>query len=65
MTIDFTEIAQANIANGDQDRFELFGREFLQEMGYRIEEHPDRGQDGGRDILAIEPFKTLGAVPDV
>jgi hypothetical protein len=52
--IDFSEIAQANVADGRQDSFELFGRDFLEMLGFRIVSGPDRGQDGGRDVIAIE-----------
>lgn len=46
--IDFKEIPQANIANGEQDCFELFAREFFDALGFSVIEDPDRGQDGGR-----------------
>lgn len=52
--IDFTEIPKANIADGKQDMFELFAREFFNALGFSIVEDPDRGQDGGRDIIISE-----------
>lgn len=52
--IDFKEIPQANIANGKQDSFELFAREFFNALGFFIVEDPDRGQDGGRDLVIVE-----------
>ena len=52
--IDFKEIPQANIANGYQDTFELFAREFFEGLGFVIDINPDRGQDGGRDLIIIE-----------
>ncbi len=50
--IDFKEIAQANKATGLQDEFELFCSDFLSYLGYTIVSGPDRGQDGGIDLLA-------------
>jgi hypothetical protein len=45
--IDFTEID-----NGET--WELFARDFLLQSGYHIESVPDRGADGGKDLLAVE-----------
>lgn len=45
--IDFTEIE-------DSETWELFSRDFLQEIGFYIESSPDRGPDGGKDILVTE-----------
>lgn len=52
--IDFKEIPRANVSNGQQDTFELFARDFLREIGFNILSGPDRGQDGGRDIIVEE-----------
>lgn len=52
--IDFKEIPRADVANGDQDTFEMFAREFLELTGYRIVSGPDRGADQGRDLIAEE-----------
>jgi hypothetical protein len=52
--LDFKEIPQGNLANGEQDTFELFAREFLEMTGYEILSGPDRGSDGGRDIIVQE-----------
>jgi hypothetical protein len=49
--IDFSEIPD----NGEQ--WELFARDFLQEFGFVVEHSPDRGPDGGKDLLVSE---TLG-----
>jgi len=38
----------------DSDLWELFARDFLQEVGFHIETPPDRGADGGKDILVTE-----------
>jgi hypothetical protein len=53
--IDFKEIPEANKSTGKQDSFELFARDFFEALGYTIEEYPDRGPDGGRDLIMIEP----------
>lgn len=52
--IDFKEIPRANSANGQQDTFELFAREFFEAVGMRIVDGPDRGADGGRDLIVEE-----------
>ena len=54
MILDFTEIPEANKGGGLQDTFELFTRDFLQLLGYRIIESPDRGADGKRDLIVDE-----------
>src|SRR5215213_887573 len=58
--LDFKEISQGNVANGDQDTFELFAREFLEMIGYQILSGPDRGSDGGRDIIVQEMRTGVG-----
>lgn len=60
--IDFKEIPKANVADGNQDVFELFAREFFEALGFSIIEDPDRGQDGGRDIIISE--KRTGIIND-
>jgi len=40
--IDFKEIPPSNIANGEQDTFELFARDFFHCLGYEILENPAR-----------------------
>lgn len=60
--IDFTEIPQANTGKGDQDHFELFARDFLVEIGYKIIEEPARGADGGKDLIVLEERKGVGGV---
>ena len=52
--INFKEIPPANVSGGEQDTFELFARELLHCLGLKISDGPDRGADGGRDIIAIE-----------
>jgi hypothetical protein len=46
--IDFKEIPF------DTDYWELFARDFFQKLGFFIETPPDRGADGGKDILMTE-----------
>lgn len=53
MLMDFKEIPKANSGDGDQDTFELFARDFLQQIGYVIAEDPARGADGGKDLVVI------------
>ncbi|WP_185966783.1 restriction endonuclease [Clostridium sp. HBUAS56017] len=60
--LDFKEIPQANNANGNQDTFELFAREVLNMLGFEILVNPDRGQDGGRDLIIEE--KRIGLLND-
>ena len=54
MVLDFTEIPRANQGGGLQDTFELFARDFLFYLGYRIIESPDSGADGKRDLIVEE-----------
>ncbi len=49
--IDFTEISK------DGEIWELFARDFLQELGFFVESSPDRGPDGGKDIIVTEDLK--------
>lgn len=58
--LDFKEIPEAHIATGEQDQFELFSRDFFQYLGYRIISSPDRGADGGRDIVIEEKRVGVG-----
>ncbi|TWT94937.1 restriction endonuclease [Neorhodopirellula pilleata] len=65
MIVDFKEIPAANSSDGQQDQFELFAREFLQGMGYTILEQPDRGADGGKDILVQESLRGINKSHDI
>ncbi len=49
--IDYTEIPYQS------DDWELFARDFLTEQGFTIESPPDRGPDGGKDMLILEMIK--------
>lgn len=40
MVLDFKEIPEANTGSGLQDTFELFTRDFLSFLGYRIIQDP-------------------------
>ena len=51
--LDYKEIPEAG-SGPERDRFELFAREFLISEGFRIAEHPNRGADGGRDLIVEE-----------
>lgn len=46
--IEMTEIGP----NGED--WELFAQDFLRELGFFIESQPDRGADGGKDLLVTE-----------
>jgi hypothetical protein len=52
--VDFGEIPQPHLPSGDQDLFELFARDFLEALGFRILQGPGRGADRGRDLLVAE-----------
>jgi hypothetical protein len=50
---DFKEIPIAT-AGADRDQFELFAREFLDSIGFKIVVGPDRGPEAGRDLIVEE-----------
>ncbi len=58
--LDFKEIPEAHIASGKQDQFELFARDFLAFVGYEIVSDPDRGADGGVDLIVREKRTGVG-----
>lgn len=58
--LDFREIPEANLPGAKRDAFELFAREFLAFMGYTIVTGPDRGADGGRDLIVEESRGGVG-----
>lgn len=60
--IDFKEISLANVGDGKQDTFELFARDFLQAIGFEIEEPPSRGADGGKDLVVLEPLEGITGI---
>lgn len=59
MIVDFNEIAAANSSDGKQDEFELFARDFVEAIGFNIISQPDRGQDGGKDLLISETLSGI------
>ena len=58
--LDFKEIPEAYVSSGMQDTFELFARDFLSFMGYKIITDPDRGPDGGVDLIVEEKRTGVG-----
>jgi len=60
--IDLKEIPSSNPSKGQLDAFELFARDFLEAIGFKILDGPDRGADRGRDLIVAEPIK--GQVTD-
>lgn len=63
--LDFKEIPEAHISSGLQDTFELFARDFLEFMGYKIISNPDRGADGGKDLIVNETRTGVGGETDL
>lgn len=62
--INFKEIPEAHISSGQQDSFELFCQEFMKFRGLEIVSGPDRGADGGIDLLCKEQRKgSFGITP--
>jgi restriction endonuclease len=51
--LDFKEIPIPTVG-ATRDQFELFAREFLEFMGFKVIVGPDRGPDGGRDLVVQE-----------
>lgn len=59
--LDFKEIAQAKGGGERSDNFELFARDFFVYKGLKIIEEPNRGADGGKDLIVEETrFGTVG-----
>lgn len=58
--LNFKEIPEANKPSGLQDTFELFARDFLAFIGYKIITDPDRGADGGVDFIIEEKRTGVG-----
>ena len=65
MILDFKEIPKANDANGHQDTFEFFAREFLEMMGYTIIQDPSRGPDKGKDLIVSEQLKNKETIYEI
>ncbi len=62
--IDFTEIPPPTFGSA-RDEWELFIRDLLELLGFRIEVDPDRGTDGGRDIVAIEVRNGIAGTTEI
>lgn len=54
LDVDFCEIPQGNISNGEQDAFELFARDLFEALGFKIVKVPARGADDRKDIIISE-----------
>lgn len=65
MILDFKEIPKANTGNGEQDTFELFARDFLEILGYKIIQNPDRGADGKKDLIVQESRQGLSGTTHI
>ena len=53
--INFKEISEAHVSSGNQDSFELFARDFFEDiLKFKVLSEPSRGADGGKDILFEE-----------
>ncbi|MGL4668724.1 MAG: restriction endonuclease, partial [Saezia sp.] len=52
--LDFKEISEAKGGGDRQDNFELFARDFFAYKGLKIIEEPNRGADGGKDLIVEE-----------
>ena len=57
MRVNFKEIPQANIPNGEQDTFEFFARDLLEALDFTIESEIGRGSDDRKDIVVSETIK--------
>lgn len=58
--LDFKEIPEAHKATGQQDKFELFARDFFEHLGYKVLRGPSRGADGGCDLILEETRSGVG-----
>jgi len=63
--LDFKEIPEAHKANGEQDKFELFARDFFSHLGYEILRDPGRGADGGADLIIEEERKGISGITKI
>jgi len=63
--LNYKEIPEAHKASGLQDTFELFARDFLSFMGYKIITDPDRGADGGVDLIIEEKRTGIGGETNI
>ena len=56
MIIDFREIPAGNTGGNEQDQFEFFSRDFFEDLGFKIIQHPSRGADGKKDMIIYGKF---------
>ncbi|MFL9576221.1 restriction endonuclease [Acinetobacter baumannii] len=63
--LNFKEIPEAHKATGLQDTFELFARDFLSFLGYKIISAPNRGADGGADLIIEEKRTGIGGETNI
>ncbi|BCS94546.1 hypothetical protein DSLASN_01780 [Desulfoluna limicola] len=63
--LDFKEIPEAHKGGGEQDKFELFSRDFFEAIGYKIESSPGRGADGGKDLIVKEIRKGIASDTEI
>ncbi len=63
--LDFKEIPPAKGGGEQPETFELFARDVLEFLGYKVVSGPDRGQDGGRDIILVEVRRGVGGESSV
>jgi hypothetical protein len=52
--LDYREIPEAGKASGQQDTFELFARDLLELLNFKVLQGPGRGADGGKDLVVEE-----------
>jgi hypothetical protein len=67
-SLDFKEIPPAKADKGkpgQQDTFELFAREVLELIGFKIITAPDRGADGGKDLIVEESRIGVGGETNI
>lgn len=57
MLLDFKEIPQANISDGNQDTFEFFARDLFVSLGFTIVSDIGRGNDDRKDIIISEKIQ--------
>ncbi len=65
MIIDYTEIPTANRGGTHQDLFEQFACDFLETIGYKIIQRPDRGPDGKKDAIVSETRKGISGETEI
>jgi hypothetical protein len=59
MILDFKDIDSGNKGGDGQDQFELFSRDFLKAIGFKIIQHPSRGADRKKDMIVGGKFEGI------